>query len=399
MIRINQSVDCCGCASCVQVCPPKCISFPEDKQGFRYPVVSESNCIDCGACELVCPMTKQRLEVVPSFIYAAKNKNVFIRRTSSSGGVFTLLAEQVLALGGVVFGARFDGHWEVVHDYAETAEGITAFRGSKYMQSKIGDSYRIAKSFLHTGRKVLFTGTPCQIAGLKSYLKKDFDNLLCVDFVCHGVPSPKVWRRYLKEIVRRNDRNPFSQVFSSKGDSIVKNVIFRDKCTGWKNYSFTVSFSETSDEREQNIVSKSMSFSENAFMNAFLNNIILRPSCYECRFKAGRSGSDITLGDFWGIDKLRPSFDDDLGTGLVMMNTEKGHHFCSLVEMDFVEMTYDEAKKYNPCIYKSSRVHSLRPYFFWKLDKSFSLHGLIGQAVQYKPDFMYRVLRKLGLVK
>ena len=399
MIKIDRLVDCCGCASCVQVCPKQCISFNEDKQGFRYPKVNKSICIECGSCERVCPMLKPHESVLPKSVYAAKNKDIEVRIASSSGGIFTILAEKIISEGGVVFGAKFDEHWEVVHDYAETIVDLAAFRGSKYLQSRIEDNYQKAKSFLVKGRKVLFSGTPCQIAGLKSYLQKDYDNLVCVDFVCHGVPSPKVWRRYLKEVALKSDKNSVSRMFISKTDTLVKSVTFRDKATGWKNYSFTVSLSETSGEGEQTTVSQSAIFSENAFMKAFLKNIILRPSCYACRFREGRSGSDITLGDFWGIDKLRPEVDDDLGVGLIMINSDKGSSICSLISADSIEMTYDEARKHNPSIYSSSKMHPMRPYFFWSLDKSFNLHRLIDRSVQYKPDILYRVLRKIKCVR
>ena len=215
MIKITKLVDCCGCASCVQVCPKKCISFSEDKQGFRYPLVNESICIDCGSCERVCPMLIDRVKTTPIIVYAAKNRNELIRRASSSGGIFSFLAERVLSEGGVVFGAKFDDNWEVVHDYTESIDGLASFRGSKYLQSRIEDNYQKVKFFLQNGRKVLFSGTPCQIAGLKSFLQRDDGNLITIDFVCHGVPSPKVWRKYLEEKVIKNDRNLLSRFFSS----------------------------------------------------------------------------------------------------------------------------------------------------------------------------------------
>ena len=399
MIKITNLVDCCGCASCVQVCPKKCISFKEDKQGFRYPFVNNSLCIDCGRCEKVCPIYKDHLVKTPIVVYAAKNKNEVIRRASSSGGIFSILAEQVITDGGVVFGAKFDENWEVVHDYTETIDGLAAFRGSKYLQSRIEDNYKKVKVFLQNGRKVLFSGTPCQIAGLKSFLQKDYDNLVCVDFVCHGVPSPKVWRKYNFEIAKKNERNLLSRFFFSNCRSLVKGINFRDKCSGWKKFSLTFSFSETSGKIEKNSLIKSVVFSQDAFMKAFLKNIILRPSCYGCRFREGKSESDITLGDFWGIDKLKPEFDDDLGVSLVMINSSKGYSFLPTTELTYIRMTYDDAKKHNSSIYKSSQEHSMRNYFFFKFSYSINLHQLIDRCIQYKPDFGYRVLRKFKLLK
>lgn len=207
MIHITDKRDCCGCNSCVQRCPKSCIRMREDDEGFLYPEVDESVCIDCGLCEKVCPVIHQARENRPIVVCAAKNKSEEIRYQSSSGGVFTALANEIIREGGVVFGAGFDENWEVKHDCTETVEGLSAFRGSKYVQSRIGDSFKKAEQFLKIGRTVLFSGTPCQIAGLKRFLRKEYDNLLTVDFICHGVPSPGVWREYLKEeTIRLYDR-------------------------------------------------------------------------------------------------------------------------------------------------------------------------------------------------
>ena len=216
MINIQDKKDCCGCAACVQRCPKQCISLQEDSEGFLYPMVDASLCIDCGLCEKVCPIIHQADQRTPLGVYAAKNPDEAVRMQSSSGGVFTMLAERVLAEGGVVFGARWDERWEVVHDYVETAEGLAQFRGSKYVQSKIGRTFQQTESFLKQGRQVLFSGTPCQIAGLKNYLRKEYDNLLAVDFICHGVPSPGVFRTYLQEEI--------NETFARKGDG--KNSVF-----------------------------------------------------------------------------------------------------------------------------------------------------------------------------
>lgn len=200
MIRIDRPTDCCGCEACAQRCPKQCIAMHADAEGFLYPRINTAACIDCGLCEQVCPVLRPAAPRTPTAVYAAKNPDERIRMESSSGGVFTLLAERTIRAGGVVFGARFDEAWEVVHDSTETIEGLAAFRGSKYVQSRIGTSFARAEEFLKQGRQVLFTGTPCQIAGLNRFLRRSYDNLLTVDVVCHGVPSPLVWRRYLDEI-------------------------------------------------------------------------------------------------------------------------------------------------------------------------------------------------------
>ncbi len=197
MIEIKEKYNCCGCSACVQICPKQCISLSADNEGFLYPQVDTAVCINCGLCEKVCPVINQNEPRMPLEVYAAKNTDEEIRLKSSSGGIFTLLAEHIISEGGVVFGARFNENWEVVHDYTETVEGLESFRGSKYVQSIIGENFKKAKFFLDEGRNVLFSGTPCQVAGLKKFLRKEYENLLTVEVVCHGVPSPMVWHDYL----------------------------------------------------------------------------------------------------------------------------------------------------------------------------------------------------------
>lgn len=245
MINIEDKKECCGCSACVQRCPKQCIVMKEDEEGFLYPVVDKEVCIDCGLCEQVCPVLRQREEREPLEVYAAFNKNEEVRMQSSSGGIFTALAEPIIKEGGVVFGARFNEDWEVVHDYVETVEGLSAFRGSKYVQSRIGCTFSQAEQFLKQGRKVLFSGTPCQIAGLKLFLRKEYENLLSVDFICHGVPSPGVWRQYLNEFIVYQGNKKKISFFPSKPiilNSIrdISRIEFRNKRLGWKKYSFAL---------------------------------------------------------------------------------------------------------------------------------------------------------------
>lgn len=253
MIQIAQKTDCCGCEACVQRCPKQCISLKEDEEGFLYPIVNKDECIDCGLCEKVCPVINQNERHNPIKVLAAKNKDENIRLKSSSGGIFTLLAESILDENGIVFGACFNDKWEVTHGYTETKEGLSAFRGAKYVQSKIGDSYKQAKVFLKQNRKVLFSGTPCQIAGLKRYLRKEYDNLFTVDVICHGVPSPKVWRLYLDKILNLKDGQHSASSHSADKKTRIGGINFRSKSTGWKEYSFEVALSRTTDGRKNTI--------------------------------------------------------------------------------------------------------------------------------------------------
>ena len=328
----------------------------EDKEGFLYPKVDTAKCIDCGFCEKVCPVLNVADDRLPQKVLAAKNKNEQIRKTSSSGGIFTILAEQVINDGGVVFGAQFNDKWEVIHSYTETVEGLAAFRGSKYVQSLIGDSYKKAEMFLKGGRKVLFSGTPCQIAGLKRYLRKEYCNLLTVECACHGVPSPKVWKEYLKEVKENS------------GATSIQDIRFRDKSTGWKSYS--VSYKCKSKQDVYKLYSAQ--YYDNPFMRAFLGDFILRPSCYKCPAKAGRSGADVALADFWGIENILPEFDDDRGCSLVLDYTSRAEYES---ECKSIPTAYEDAVRYNTAVKCSVYEPLNRDFFFSRLNKG---RGCVG---------------------
>ncbi len=332
MIHIAEPSKCCGCSACAQRCPQSCITMQADAEGFEYPVVDQSKCVDCHLCETVCPVLNRQDSREPIAVFSAKHNSEPIRMSSSSGGVFSLLAQMVLEQNGVVFGARFDSQWNVVHDYIESMEDLHLFRGSKYLQSQIGNCFAQAERFLKEGRLVLFTGTPCQIAGLNAYLGKNYENLLSADIVCHGAPSPKFWQDYL----------------SSLGIKGIQSINFRCKETGWKSYSVkVVGENETYMTR----------YSNDQYFQAFLSDLSLRPSCYSCPAKAGSSHSDITLGDFWGIAKFDAEMDDDKGVSLVLVHTPNGEkHIKAITDKGmFKSMSYEMAVEKNPSIIRSSK--------------------------------------------
>ena len=228
MISIIDKKHCCGCSACASICPRHCITMTEDNEGFLYPRVDEDSCVKCGLCKKVCNELHPYEEREPQQVLAAINKNEEVRLKSSSGGIFYILAERTIHSGGVVFGARFDENWQVIIDYAEDMKGVEAFMGSKYVQARIGNAYVDARRFLSEGREVLFSGAPCQVAGLHKFLRRPYENLLTVDFICHGTPSPKVWRMYLGEVIKRVQD--------------LGGVEFRNKDRGWKNFSFRVRY-------------------------------------------------------------------------------------------------------------------------------------------------------------
>lgn len=404
MIKILYKYNCCGCAACVQVCPQQCISFNEDEQGFRYPLVDENCCIDCGLCEKVCPVINQADVKKPLNVYAAKNPSDEIRLKSSSGGIFTLLAETIINEGGVVFGAQFDENWEVQHAYAETKEELEVFRGSKYLQSRIGNTYKQAKEFLKAGRKVLYSGTSCQIAGLKKFLRKEYDNLITVDVVCHGAPSPLVWRRYLENIKKCPKCTAVNNIICSSKDKnpVITGVSFRDKSTGWKKYSFVLR-GKCESEEDKNLVCSSVqtgdkgnvllqeTFDRNLFMQIFLKNLCLRPSCSICPAKKGKCGSDITLADYWGISAINPDWDDDKGTSLVLLNSENGCNIWNHLDVNYVSTTYEEGLRYNPSLEHSVHFTRYVPAF-WEIFYSKEENALKKLLKSLEPNFFQRNL-------
>lgn len=344
MIQILKNSDCCGCGACVEVCPKHCISMHFDGEGFRYPEVNHGECIDCKLCEKVCPMINQNTPRMPLKVLAAKNKDSEIRRQSSSGGVFSLLAEGVIERGGVVFGARFTDDWQVEIAKAESIEDLAQFRGAKYLQSRTDGTFSEVRELLKQGREVLYSGTPCQIAGLKRFIGNK-EGLTTIDFICHGVPSGKVWAKYLDS-------------FASYG--AVKRVNFRDKEKRGVEYSLCVEF-EKKTLRER--------FDKNIYLQGFIGDIFLRPSCYACAAKELKSGSDITLADYWGIEYILPEFSDSKGISLVMANSQKGIELLDSIDMEKVESNFEDAVKFNSMVIRSVAMPTAkRAEFFRNID-------------------------------
>lgn len=353
MINISNKADCCGCHACAQICPRQCITMRPDKEGFLYPVVDTAHCIQCNLCEQVCPILNWKTEDKEKYptAYAAINKNDDIRAQSSSGGIFTLLAEYILAQKGVVFGATMaDDQHSAHHIAVETYDGLEALRGSKYVQSAIGDTYQQAKQALQAGRKVLFTGTPCQIEGLKSFLQgKEYPNLYCMDLICHGVPSPLVWKTYASHLEIR-------------AGAPARRTFFRYKKYGWKTFALLLEFS---NNRTYECV-----LNKDAFMQAFLQNVCLRPSCYSCHFKKLNRVSDITVADYWGIQSQYPEMDDNKGTSLVLVHSAKGIELFKAVDhqMKIKEVPTEQALRGNPAMTCSAKPHMHRSLFFERID-------------------------------
>lgn len=375
MINITDKINCNGCSACANACPKRCISMVADREGFLYPQIDAALCIDCDRCERVCPITARSANDTRTErkAYAAINNNSDIRKASSSGGVFTVIAEYVIALGGVVFGASFDSGFQVQHTYTDTVDGLAAFRGSKYVQSRIGDTYKQAKSFLDSGRLVLFSGTPCQIGGLKGFLQKEYDNLICQDIICHGVPSPLAWQKYLDEHKKRRNTQP-------------QEISFRDKKLGWQSFSMRIDF--------KNGETYSCVASDDAFMKSFLQDYCLRPSCHHCSFKTDVRQADITLADFWGIDQILPEMNDDRGISLILIHSEKGKRLLESIKktIDLTEVDWTEATALNPAMHKSASIPPKRSQFMRSLPRK-SFERTVKKYC--KMSFSMRLKRKL----
>lgn len=350
MISITNPKECCGCGACAQICPKQCISLKEDKEGFICPAVDNSSCIDCGLCERVCPVINQNESKKPIATLAALNCDESVRLASSSGGIFTLLAERTIDNGGVVFGAAFDENWNVKHICIDSKSELPKLRGSKYVQSIIGNCYKEAKAYLSAGKEVLFSGTPCQIAGLKKFLRKDYMNLKTMDVVCHGTPSPLVWRKYLDE------------VSSMYNIAQITDIQFRDKTEGWKNFSLSIKYKDK--EGAEKTFRETLN--ENVFMICFLSNLSLRPSCYACPARDGKSGSDITLADLWGAENICPESDDDKGVSLVLLRNKD----FTLPGFEKKEIEYSKAVMYNPSIESNVALPDRRDRFFKLLQRA-----------------------------
>lgn len=348
MIAIKDKLNCCGCSACAGICPKGCIEMQADAEGFRYPKIDVEKCIDCRLCERVCPLLHRPQQQEPLAVLGAKNKNDEVRLSSSSGGLFTVFAQYLLEQQGVVYGAEMTSDLKVQHCAVSDSKELVKLRGSKYVQSAMNGCYKQARFLLQQGRSVLFSGTPCQIAGLKGFLMKDYDKLYTVDVVCHGVPSPKVYTKHLQEI-------------GELAGEPVTRVKFRDKQQGWKNGQ-TLFYTENhcfGDSKRKE-----------TYMRLFLNNVTIRPSCADCAFNNKRSCADITIADYWGIDKQYPEFDDDKGVTLVIINTEKGKELFEAVKdkVNFMESSFAEGAEYNVAVSKSLGLHPKRAYFFDNMD-------------------------------
>ena len=350
-ISILEKEKCTGCGACVNICPVGAITMEESDEGFLYPEIDKDKCKNCGLCVKSCACLNPKYENNKNpecFAFMADDEE---RMKSSSGAVFPVLAKNFIENGRYVCGAVWNNDCGVEHIVSNKIEDIERMRGSKYLQSNTKNCYKEIREILNTSKKVLFTGCPCQVAGLKTYLQKDYENLYCIDLICHGVPSPKVFKNYIKEEFLKTENEKWVS------------TNFRDKITGWTEYSITTT---TTKNTITNLAKN------DNFIKVFLNNLCLRKSCADCKFSTFPRQGDLTIGDFWGINKFKKNYDDKKGTSLVLINNKKGKYLSDILKNNaklykFVPIQY--AINRNPNLIKSSVFHHNREKFFDDLYK------------------------------
>ncbi len=378
-IDIKTNSDCCGCAACAAVCPANCISMTSDTEGFLIPRIDAGRCTDCGLCVRTCPWQQQHDlpgRITPPTVFAAWHLDDKIRYQSSSGGVFTALAINILDSNGIVVGAAFDEKMVCRHIIIDDSAGLARLRGSKYVQSEISiDLFHTIRAELKSGRQVLFSGTPCQVGGLRNFLAKDYDNLFCCDIICMGVPSPAWFKRYIDNQRRRN--------------ITISAISFRDKTHGWKHSRILTTWTNGRNKLETPM--------NDIYQAAFQKKICLRESCYACKFTTTERQGDLTIADFWKVAAKYPEYDtDDKGTSLVLVNTDKGQQWLDRCKNNLFigEADLEHAMAGNPMLERPSNRPAARGSFYADTQRM-SLRRLRRKYRLYPPSLWRRILGRI----
>ena len=331
---------CSGCTACKIACPRNAIKMIEDSEGFKYPVIDKNICINCGICIKICPNIEKNEKNNIIEVYGVKHKNEEERATSRSGGVFVALSDKVLQENGIIYGAKLNEDFSVSHSRATNVEERFELKGSKYIQSDMKDTIRNVKKDILEGKKVLFSGTACQVAGVNKILG-DKENLVTCDLICHGVPSNKIFREFLKYLEEKYNKK-------------IKSFNFRDKKFGWESHWETTTFEDNS------IISTQY------FRNLFYRHNILRPACYKCNYANTHRPADITIADFWGIDEINPEFNDNKGVSLIIINSEKGRELFENVKQDLtiIPCSIEECIKHTYTLSKPTPISDERENFW-----------------------------------
>lgn len=354
IVLFEDKKECCGCGACMNICPKNAIIMEPDPSGFLYPRIHDDICIECGACKKVCAYQNDINLNEPLAAYAAVNRNEEQLMLSASGGVFSAIAEKVLNENGVVFGATLsfeNGYAYPHHIFVETIEDLPKLQGSKYVQSSIGNTYEEAKKFLLSGRKVLFSGTPCQVAGLYGFLGKDYEELITVDVICHGVPNEAFFNGYLQEEKRKR-----------KAEKVM-GYSFRDKSKGWGMTGRLDLVSRNNLRKSVYIPSRLASY-----YTLFLDGNTYRENCYSCKYATKSRPSDLTIGDYWGIQVEHPEllggngYDEKKGISCILANSEKGIAICKNMKetLQLHESSYEKISNKNGQLKEPSHLNKQR---------------------------------------
>lgn len=372
---------CTGCHACAAICPEKCIDMKDRGEGFLFPAINMEKCIHCNRCEKVCPVLHMPNRNQHTQAFALKSKDDAEREQSTSGGVFPLLARTILDVGGIIYGAAYDNDFSVRHIAVEDSENLPFLQRTKYVQSTLGRIFSEVEEQLKAGRQVLFSGTPCQCAGLRAFLGKEYENLMLVDLICHGVPSPKVWQTYID--YRAGKEN---------GGARPVKIDMRSKTSGWSRYSTEFNYGNGKITRIQN--------SQDPFIRAFIGNICLRDSCSECLVKGVERCTDLTLGDYWGIWNQHPEFNDEKGTSIVFTHSEKGKNALKRLkeQTEWLEIDTEDGYRENVSMVLSSQPHQKRKEFLNRVtSENFEevVKEYFPPIAAKKPGVWERVIRKL----
>lgn len=346
MINIKQNSDCCGCRACEQICPKSCISISIDGCGFHYPTINKEICINCGLCENVCPfINSETNKDAKRRVYAISHKDINIIEQSSSGGAWYGIYEYGIEHGYKIYGVSFDSDFNAVYDSAKTMEECTAFRRSKYVQTNPVGLYKRIKKELDKNERIIFSGTPCYVKGLRNYLRSDYENLILVDLICHGIPSPLVWRKYL-------------DFMEKKYNGRILEINMRDKRYGWNHRLLT----SVKIFRKGIICDTSVS---NTYMNGFGKELFYRPSCYQCRFATIDRPGDLTIADFWDIEQFTNTFAGLKGVSCCIANTNKGIDVINNIKENYIFEERYLSECLHPNLKHPTRKNPLSEQF-WK---------------------------------